>query len=98
MDCCNTQNKEECCKKLNSSPFKNQKYLKEGETSSFISSNDQMKGGRKMNLRITLWIVTGALFVVALFLTFQAGAIGSVETTKIATISANSAGAMVGGC
>jgi len=85
MDCCNTQNRKGCCNDLKKSH-------------SSGSFNEEMKGGRKMNLRITLWIVTGALFVVALFLTFQAGAIGSVETTKIATISANSAGAMVGGC
>ena len=55
-----------------------------------------------MNLRITLWLVIGALFIVVLFLTFKVGSLGSLETiqtvgtaTKTATTSY---GGMVGGC
>ena len=54
-----------------------------------------------MNTRITLWIVVGLMFVVALFLTFKAGAAGSVGTGQVVVSAAKSAAAssgMVGGC
>ncbi|MBU2503810.1 MAG: hypothetical protein KJ879_02035 [Nanoarchaeota archaeon] len=60
----------------------------------------EMKGGkRKMNTRITLWVVVGALFIIALFFTFKAGAVGSVEAAgnAVKTVASSSAG-MVGGC
>lgn len=62
-----------------------------------------MKGGNfKMERRIWLWIIIGALFIVALYLVFQAGA-SSIATQGIssaassATSAASSSG-MVGGC
>jgi hypothetical protein len=54
-----------------------------------------------MNSRIALWIIIGILFVLALFLTFQAGAAGIVENTQTATITAQNVASydgMVGGC
>ena len=54
-----------------------------------------------MNTRITLWIAVGVLFVTALFLTFKAGAAGSVGTGQVVLSAAKSAAAssgMVGGC
>ncbi len=49
-----------------------------------------------------LWVVIGALFIVALFLVFQAGASGSVQsvgaTAQAAKTAAVSSGGMVGGC
>ena len=52
-----------------------------------------------MNTRITLWVVVGALFIIALFFTFKAGAVGSVEAAgnAVKTVASSSAG-MVGGC
>ena len=63
----------------------------------------KLKGGnRKMNARITLWVVIGLLFITALFLTFKAGAIGNVGTIQAVTGAAASAASygsgMVGGC
>ena len=54
-----------------------------------------------MNTRITLWVVISLLFVVALFLTFKAGAAGSVGTGQAVLSAAKSAATssgMVGGC
>ncbi len=53
-----------------------------------------------MNTKITLWIAIGVLFVIALFLTFKAGALGSstLQTAGGAVKSAASSGGMVGGC
>jgi len=52
-----------------------------------------------------LWVVIGVLFVLALFMTFKAGASPSVatSTTQAASVAAKSAastpyGGMVGGC
>ena len=51
-----------------------------------------------MDKRITLWIVIGVLFVVALFLSFKAGAgIETVQATSSVASSVASSG-MVGGC
>ncbi|MBS3079992.1 hypothetical protein J4221_00815 [Candidatus Pacearchaeota archaeon] len=62
--------------------------------------NRKLKGGqRNMNSRITLWVVIGILFVIALFFIFRAGA-GSAEilqTTGSAVKTSASSG-MVGGC
>jgi len=52
-----------------------------------------------MDKRITLWIVIGVLFIVALFLSFNAGL--GAETVQAAGSVAQSAasyGGMVGGC
>jgi len=61
----------------------------------------KLKGG-KMNTRIILWIIIGVLFVAVLFLSFKAGAGGSIQTatasTKTAVSSASSYSGMVGGC
>jgi len=57
------------------------------------------KGGMNMDKRITLWIVIGVLFIVALFLSFNAGL--GAETVQAAGSVAQSAasyGGMVGGC
>lgn len=53
-----------------------------------------------MNTGVTLWIVIGVLFVAALFLTFKAGATGSVETVQATAGAVKSAtySGMVGGC
>lgn len=53
-----------------------------------------------MNTRVTLWVVIGLLFVTALFLTFKAGAAGSIGTVQAVTGAATSASSsgMVGGC
>lgn len=54
-----------------------------------------------MNTRITLWGIIGLMFVVALFLTFKAGAIGNVETGQVVASAAKTVAAssgMVGGC
>ncbi|MBS3151349.1 hypothetical protein J4443_03155 [Candidatus Woesearchaeota archaeon] len=56
-----------------------------------------------MNTRITLWVAISLLFVVALFLTFKAGAAGNVGAVQAVTGAATSAasasyGGMVGGC
>jgi hypothetical protein len=55
-----------------------------------------------MNMRITLWIVIGVMFVATLFLTFQAGAAGSTETAQATGSAVKSAApsysGMVGGC
>ncbi|MBU2615643.1 MAG: isoaspartyl peptidase/L-asparaginase [Nanoarchaeota archaeon] len=59
----------------------------------------EMKGGkRKMDMRIKLWILVGVLFIVALFLTFKAGSVGSVELAGNVAKAATSSGGMVGGC
>lgn len=53
------------------------------------------------DIRTGLWIVIGILFVVALFLTFKAGAVSTSEvaaSTSSAVKSAASSGGMVGGC
>lgn len=57
-------------------------------------------GNRKMNTRITLWVVISVLFVAALVLTFKAGAgsVGSVQAATSIATSASSYGGMVGGC
>ncbi len=54
-----------------------------------------------MNTRTTLWVAIGALFVAALFLTFKAGAAGSIENVQAVTGAVTSAApysGMVGGC
>ena len=53
-----------------------------------------------MDKKITLWIIIGVLFLVALFLTFKAGSVvGSVQVASTAASSvASSYGGMVGGC
>jgi len=49
--------------------------------------------------RAVLWVLIGILFIVALFLVFQAGASGAVQTTSAAGNAAQTAAsAMVGGC
>src|SRR3989344_9089405 len=97
MDCCKTKEKEECCGDLKKSSFlaesdkksnvEESKELKLKPTSLANNSiiGKQLKGGsKKMNTRVILWVVIGALFVVALFLTFKAGAAGSVEAAQTA--------------
>ncbi|PIN89952.1 hypothetical protein COU60_02565 [Candidatus Pacearchaeota archaeon CG10_big_fil_rev_8_21_14_0_10_34_76] len=62
---------------------------------------NKMKGGFiiKMDKRIVLWIVIGALFLIALFMTFQAGIGGSVGVAQSTGSAAQSAAStMVGGC
>ncbi len=66
-------------------------------------NSGKMKGGLlKMDRRITLWIVVGVLFVVALFMTFKAGTVASSEVVQtagtVARSAASSSGGMVGGC
>ena len=61
-------------------------------------TND-MKGGEKMDKKITLWIVIGVLFVVALLLTFKAGASGNVAALQSAgSVASSASSGMVGGC
>ncbi len=90
MECCETKNKKGCCNDLKKSHL-------------LGNFDEEMKGGeRKMNTRVTLWIVIGVLFVIALFLTFKAGAVGSVESVQAAgsaakSVASSSAG-MVGDC
>lgn len=52
-----------------------------------------------MNRRIMLWGVVGVMLIVALFLTFQAGAVdtGAAQATGNAVKTVASSG-MVGGC
>jgi len=65
-----------------------------------------MKGGKskKMEKRIMLWGIIAILFIVTLYLIFQAGATGNVVVAESAgnvaksTASATSYGGMVGGC
>lgn len=55
----------------------------------------------KINIRLTLWIVIGVLFVATLFLTFKAGSVSTgVEAIQATTSAAQSAASsgMVGGC
>jgi len=97
MDCCKTKEDDGCCKDLDKKD-----YFKHNDEESKKSEG----GNGKMSKRITLWIVIGALFVVALFLTFKAGSYaGSIEAVQGAstalqgvTSSAASYGGMVGGC
>lgn len=61
----------------------------------------EKKGGsKKMNSKMKLWIVIGVLFVIAMFLTFKAGAVGSgtVKAVSNAASSTSSYSGMVGGC
>ncbi len=62
----------------------------------------KVKGGNfRMDRRIIMWIVIAALFFLALFLTFKAGAVGSSgvqSATSVAKSAASSYGGMVGGC
>ena len=52
-----------------------------------------------INKRTILWIIIGVLFVIALFLSFKAGAgISSVQAAGSAAQSAASYSGMVGGC
>jgi hypothetical protein len=85
MDCCKTKEEDGCCKDLDKIPLK----------------NDILKGGNiKMKKNILLWIVIGALFIMALFLVFKAGSVnsGGVQAaTNVAKTAASSSG-MVGGC
>ncbi len=81
MDCCKTNNREECCKDINKSSLLKDHKETEGE---------------KMRTKTILWIVIGAMFVAALFLTFKAGSIGNVEAVQAAGSAASSG--MVGGC
>jgi len=69
--------------------------------------NYKMKGGGiKMNTRVMLWIIIGAMFVLALFLTFKAGATSSLgaasdvasTASRSAASASSSYGGMVGGC
>lgn len=91
MDCCENKTQEKNEMKANKEILNH-------------SNGIQMKGGLviKMNTKITLWVVIGVLFVATLFLTFQAGAVGSVETIQATasagTSAASSYGGMVGGC
>lgn len=59
-----------------------------------------MKGGNfKMERRMVLWAVIGVLFLVALYLVFQAGSGAATQNIGPATSSAASAASgMVGGC
>jgi len=62
-------------------------------------SSEEMKGGdREMNQKTIMWIVIAILFIVALFLVFRAGAVGSSGTVQAAKSAASSYGGMVGGC
>ena len=55
-----------------------------------------------MDRKLFLWEMIGVLFIIALFLVFQAGASGSVQavgaTAQAAKTAAVSSGGMVGGC
>ena len=98
MDCCKTKEKKECCGDLKKSSF-----LAGSDEKSNVEESKELKGGnKKMNTRITLWVIIGLLFIAALFLTFKAGAAGSVGTVQAAgsavTNSAPSYSGMVGGC
>jgi hypothetical protein len=60
-----------------------------------------MKGGDKMERRIVLWVVIGAMFIATLFLTFKVGSVSSgVETVQAAggAVKAAASSGMVGGC
>ena len=96
MDCCNTKDEKGCCSDFGKSDLFGHTDKKNSE------EPEKLKGGnRKMNSRITLWVAIGVLFVAALFLTFKAGAVGSVESVQTASSVAKSAASssgMVGGC
>lgn len=93
MDCCEINNEKH-------ETMRDHRFLKHSNSSESLN----MKGGRrrKMNARITLWIVIGVMFVATLFLTFKAGAAGRVETVQAvssaAKTTASSYSGMVGGC
>ncbi len=89
MDCCGTDEKSEHAHDTNK--MKGGKSVKMGKT--------------KVENRIWLWVVIGALFIVVLFLVFKAGAGGDVvksaggaATSAAKTSAASSYGGMVGGC
>ena len=97
MECCKTKNRKGCCDNLKKSAFLGQLN---GEYHS--EKYEKLKGGNgKMNTRVTLWAVIAVLFVIAIFMTFKAGAIGNVETAQAvgSTVkSVASSSGMVGGC
>jgi hypothetical protein len=54
-----------------------------------------------MDRRIMLWGIIGILFIAAVFVTFQAGSVGGVETVQTAGAATKNLAAssgMVGGC
>jgi len=65
MECCKTKKDDGCCKDLKKNEIGH-------------SSESQMKGGSfKMERRIFLWMAIGVLFLVALYLVFQAGSLNT---------------------
>ncbi len=86
MDCCNTKEKKDCCKR-----FERQKEdLKGGNKKA------------KMERKTMMWIIIGILVIATIFLTIKASSIGSgaVQATGAivkTAVSAPSSG-MVGGC
>ncbi len=95
MDCCKDRNEKECCNDLKKKNFFGNRIFSSKELKKKLNG-----GNRKMNTRITLWIVIGVLFVTTLFLTFKvgAGSVGTVQAVTGAAASAASSGGMVGGC
>lgn len=73
--------------------------IKENEDKNGTLARELKGGQRKMDSRITLWVIIGILFVVALFLTFNAG-VGSTETVQSAgsAVKTVASSGMVGGC
>ena len=99
MECCKTKDEEGCCKDLKKSGLSGHKDSKSNPDGS------EGKGGgccSTMNTRMVLWIVIGVLFITALFVTFNAGALGGGDVTQAASVAVQSApasaGGMVGGC
>ncbi len=89
MDCCSDKSRKDSCTE----------EIKNWD----VDIMKKMKGGiRKMDRRITLWIVIGAMFVLTLFLTFKAGAVGgsvgNIGATTTSVKSAVASSGMVGGC
>lgn len=52
----------------------------------------------KMEKRIKLWIVIGAMFAIALFLTFKASTVDSGTIQAVTNTASSASSGMVGGC
>lgn len=64
-----------------------------------IWQGDNMKGGKaKMNKKVLLWVVIGALFLVVLYLVFAAGTGSSAAVQGAGSAVQSSSSSMVGGC
>jgi hypothetical protein len=81
--------KMDCCKTKD----------EEGCCKDLNKNSEKLKGGKiKMERNVLLWITISVLFVVALFVVFQAGSSGVQAAGGVAQSAASSSGWMVGGC